>query len=145
MATATWSAIVPARLSGRQRRRADPTGEDTLTPDTRAQQFESLQRINSIRQTNGSFNSCNSCKWLGPAVYMSKTLRLFHVSNIFVVNFRFCLLVYPGSPLAPPWRGTSRPCPASPRHAEVRQTLLKCTGNLSENRRRVCHCNGHIC
>ena len=26
--------------------------------------FESFERINSIRETNGNFDSCNSCKWL---------------------------------------------------------------------------------
>ena len=37
----------------------------TLTPNTRAEKFESFERINSIRLTNGNFDSCNSCKRLG--------------------------------------------------------------------------------
>ena len=35
------------------------------TPDTWAEKFESFERINSIRETNGNFDSCNSCKRLG--------------------------------------------------------------------------------
>ena len=30
-----------------------------------SRKFESLERINSIRETNGNFDSCNSCKRLG--------------------------------------------------------------------------------
>ena len=37
------------------------------TPDTWAEKFESLERINSIRETNGSFDSCNSCERLVPS------------------------------------------------------------------------------
>ena len=36
-----------------------------LTPYTWAEKFESFERINSIRETNGNFDSCNSCKRLG--------------------------------------------------------------------------------
>ena len=36
-----------------------------LTPYTRAEKFESFKRINSIRETNGNFDACNSCKRLG--------------------------------------------------------------------------------
>ena len=36
-----------------------------MTPYTWAEKFESFERINSIRETNGNFDSCNSCKWLG--------------------------------------------------------------------------------
>ena len=35
-----------------------------LTLDTWAEKFESFERINSIRETNGNFDSCNSCKRL---------------------------------------------------------------------------------
>ena len=35
------------------------------TPYTWAEKFESFERINSIRETNGNFDSCNSCKRLG--------------------------------------------------------------------------------
>ena len=37
------------------------------TPDTWAEKFESFERINSIRETNGNFDSCNSCKRLDPS------------------------------------------------------------------------------
>ena len=30
-----------------------------------SRKFESFERINSIRETNGNFDSCNSCKRLG--------------------------------------------------------------------------------
>ena len=36
-----------------------------LTPYTWAEKFESFERINSIRETNVNFDSCNSCKRLG--------------------------------------------------------------------------------
>ena len=39
----------------------------TLTPDTSAEKFESFKRINSIRETNKNFDSCNSCKRLVPS------------------------------------------------------------------------------
>ena len=35
------------------------------TPDTGADKFQSLERINSVRETNRSLDSCNSCKRLG--------------------------------------------------------------------------------
>ena len=34
-------------------------------PGYMSRKFESLERINSIRETNGNFDSCNSCKGLG--------------------------------------------------------------------------------
>ena len=52
--------------------------------------FESFERINSIRVTNGNFDSCNSCRRLGIAVYMScmsQNFRLLYVSNLSVSNF----------------------------------------------------------
>ena len=62
----------------------------------------------SIRETNESFDGLRfslkvnfSSKF--PAVYMSdmmQNLRLFHVSNLPVLNFRSFLLMYPGSQLA---------------------------------------------
>ena len=62
------------------------------SPDTWTEKLESFERINSMRETNGNFDSCNSCKRLEPAVYMScmsQNFRLFHVSNLSVRNFRF--------------------------------------------------------
>ena len=38
-----------------------------VTPDTWADKFESFERINSIRETNESFDSCNSSKRLVPS------------------------------------------------------------------------------
>ena len=35
-----------------------------MTPYTWAEKFESFERINSIRETNGNFDSCDSCKRL---------------------------------------------------------------------------------
>ena len=32
-----------------------------------SKKFESFERINSIRETNGNFDSCNSCKRLVPS------------------------------------------------------------------------------
>ena len=40
---------------------------ETVTPDTRADKFGSFERIISILETNGNFNSCNSCKRLVPS------------------------------------------------------------------------------
>ena len=39
----------------------------TVTLYTWAEKFESFERINSIRETNGNFDSCNSCKRLVPS------------------------------------------------------------------------------
>ena len=46
------------------RRGAEP---DTATPDTWAEKVESLERINSIRETNENFDWRNSCKRLVPS------------------------------------------------------------------------------
>ena len=42
-----------------------------ITPDTWADQFESLERINSICQMKGSLDSCNSCKRLGYRIWFT--------------------------------------------------------------------------
>ena len=36
-------------------------------PGYMSRKFESFERINSIRETNGNFDSCNSCKRLIPS------------------------------------------------------------------------------
>ena len=61
----------------------------SVTPHTRAEHFESVERINSVLETNRSFDSCNSCKQL--AVYISCISQncLFQVSNLSVLNLRF--------------------------------------------------------
>ena len=38
-----------------------------MSPYTWAEKFESFERINSIRETNGNSDSCNSCKRLVPS------------------------------------------------------------------------------
>ena len=58
----------------------------SLTPDTCADKFENLERINSIRETNGNFDSLAHVYlnvWF-PAIYMSNVIqnfRLFLASN----------------------------------------------------------------
>ena len=44
-----------------------PCWQKTMTRYTWAEKFESFERINSIRETNGNFDSCNSCKRLVPS------------------------------------------------------------------------------
>ena len=50
-----------------------------------AEKFESFERISSMRETNGNFDSCNSCKRLVPAVfypvYMSRKFESFERIN----------------------------------------------------------------
>ena len=56
-----------------------------MTPYTWAEKFESFERINSIRETNGNFNSCNSCKRL-----VSSRLHELHESKFpFVSRIEF--------------------------------------------------------
>ena len=70
-----------------------------MWPRIHDQKIESFERINSIRETNVNFGSCNSCKRLVPSrlheLHETK-LRLFHVSNLSGRNFRIFLLIYPG-------------------------------------------------
>ena len=95
------------------------TGVSLTDPGYMSRKFESLERINSISETNRSFDSCNSRKRLGyhpvpaaaapprrpvldgsPAVYMSymsQNFCLLPVSNLSVLNFRIFLLMYPES------------------------------------------------
>ena len=53
----------------------------SVTPDTWAEKFESLERINSMRETNKSFDACNSCKWLVPS-----RLHELHESKLLFVS-----------------------------------------------------------
>ena len=83
--------------------RSEPRTSETqcrVRPGYMSRKFESFKRMNSIRVTNGYFDSCTSCKRLAPAVYlsrMSQNVRLLHVPNLSVRNFRIFLLMYPGS------------------------------------------------
>ena len=54
------SAAVRRRVNDRSEENGEP-----VTTFTWAEKFESFERINSIRETNGNFDSCNSCKRLG--------------------------------------------------------------------------------
>ena len=55
--SAAESALMTAHRSG------PPLG--LADPGYMSRKFESFERINSIRETNGNFGSCNSCKRLG--------------------------------------------------------------------------------
>ena len=76
------------------------TAGASLGPYTWAEKFESFERINSIRETNGNFDSCNSCKRLVPS-----RLHELHESKFpFVSRIEFIrskhsnfLLMYTGS------------------------------------------------
>ena len=46
---------------------SDGSSSDTMTPYTWAEKFESFEGINSIRETNGNFDPCNSCNRLVPS------------------------------------------------------------------------------
>ena len=65
--------------------------------------MESLERIHAMRETNGNFDSVTYVTYINgwfPAVYMNYTnqnFRLFHVSNLSILNSRNFLLMYPGS------------------------------------------------
>ena len=63
--------------------------------------MESFERINSIRETNGNFDSCNLCERLVPSRYTSCRITsiLRKLSNLSVRKFRICLLMYTGSML----------------------------------------------
>ena len=56
-----------------------------MTPDTGGEQFESFERINSIRETNGNFDSCNSCKRL----VLSRLHELHETKFPFVSRIEF--------------------------------------------------------
>ena len=71
-----------------------------MTPDTWAEKFESFERINSIPETSGSFDSCNSCKRQGTSRLHELhewKLPFVLLSNLLVWNFRIVLLMYPWS------------------------------------------------
>ena len=81
------------------------TPADRVTePDTdsgyMSRKIESFERINLIRETNGNFDSSNSCKRLGTSclheLHESKFLLVTRIEFI-VRNFGIFLLMYPGS------------------------------------------------
>ena len=58
----------------------------TMTPDTRAEKFESLERINSVREIDRDFDSCNSRKRLETSrlheLHESKLLSISRIEFI---------------------------------------------------------------
>ena len=88
--TSTFTTPGGGRLGGRH----------SQAPDTWAEKFESFERTNSIRVTNGNFDSCNSCKQLVPSrlheLHESKVSFVTHVEFIRSKLSNF-LLTYPGS------------------------------------------------
>ena len=72
-----------------------------LTPDTWAEILERLKTNKFDSETN---DSLTSCKRLFVAVYMSymsQNFCSFHASNLSVIDFRICRLMYPGRWLMP--------------------------------------------
>ena len=68
-----------------------------MNPGYMNREIRKFERINSMRETNGSFDSCNSCKPDVCMTCMSQNFCLFLVSNLFVQSFRISLLTYPES------------------------------------------------
>ena len=71
-----------------------------IDPGYMSSKFESLERINSIRETNGSFDACISCKRLGTSrLHEIHVPKLPFVSRIEFVRFKLSifLFMYPGS------------------------------------------------
>ena len=91
----------------RRRRRQRCGNRPALQPHRRvsdlrymSRKIESLERINYIRETNGSFDSCNSCKLLVPSrLHELHEWKLSFVSRIefFRSKLSNFLLMYPGS------------------------------------------------
>ena len=83
--------------------RPAPTRTDDRRQDPRIHEqknIKCLERINSVCETNRSFDSCHSCKRLVPSCLHElheSDFCLFHVSNLSGLNFRIFLLMYPGS------------------------------------------------
>ena len=67
------------------------SGLTETAADTSAEKFESLERIKSIREANGSFDSCSSFKRLGTGRFHGlhgAKLPFVSLSNLSVLNFR---------------------------------------------------------
>ena len=76
----------------------------TMNPYTWVEKFESFERINSIRETNGNFDSCNSCKRLVPSrLHELHESKFPFVSRIEFIRSKLSifLLMYTGSMTAP--------------------------------------------
>ena len=69
-----------------------------------SRKFESFERINSIRETNGNLDSCNSCKRLGTSrLHESPESKFPFVSRIEFIRSKLSnfLLMYTGSRRTP--------------------------------------------
>ena len=64
--------------------RAPPVGAGS-DPGYMSRNLESLERINSIHETNGRFESCNSCKRL----VSSRLHKLHETKFLFVSRIKF--------------------------------------------------------
>ena len=111
----------PQPIHHRRRRRLDTAAiPDTHHGYMSRKQLQSLKTDNSIRETNGSFDSCDSCKRLRTSLYMScmsQNFRLLLVSNLSVQNFRICLLIYPGHGWRMPYMAAGWATPTFPSSA----------------------------
>ena len=93
---------------------------ESATPYTWAEKFESFERINSIRETNGNFDSCNSCERLGTSrsheLHESKFPFVSRIEFIRSKLSNFSAHVYgvstSGSAAAAIVNGTTREAPA---------------------------------
>ena len=95
------------------------------------EKWKSRLWINSIRETNEVFDSCRSCKLLGPS--RLHKLHQPRVSNLFVLGLRFfltCSRVY--SLTAVIFSGADRLCPSVPISHCVRVTVWVPTLDWSE-------------
>ena len=112
----------------------------TLTdgdPGYMTRKIRKFQRINSIRETNGNFDSCNSCKRLGTSrLHELHESKFPFVSRIEFIrwNFRIFLVMYPGSvwedtgATHPPGQSTN----AGTHHARLLYYLPECYLLLSK-------------
>ena len=60
-----WATVSPGQVIFQVNLSGVGRPAPAVAPYTWAEKFESFERINSIRETNGNFDSCNSCKRLG--------------------------------------------------------------------------------
>ena len=115
-----------------------------MVPDAWAEKFGSLEQINLISETNGSFDSCSSCKRLETSrlheLHESK-LPLFHVPNLFVTNFQVLMLMYAGWSMTP--RG-GRPWPG---HGAINSTAhhMQCSSIIKPGRSKSAYDSAYDC
>ena len=98
------TALRPARVppSGAPAARALQPHTEAAHPGYMSRQTRNFRTDKFDRETNRSFDSCISCKRLVPSrlhELHESYFCLFHASNLFVLNFEFFRLMYPGSML----------------------------------------------